>query len=77
MKTTVFISKEITFEFENVVAVLKVNLCLEIWLFGGFKYLISDAEEISNFSIWYDIYLQNKISTEEILVEVPEEIQGL
>ena len=77
MKTTVFVGKEITFEFENVVAVLKIDMCLEVWLFGGFKYKIEDAEEISTFQIWYEIYLQNKSSIDEIIVEVKEEVIGL
>jgi len=77
MKSKVFNGSSIKFELENVVAVLKEELNLRIYLFGGFTYLITDPIEMSDFNIWYDLFLEEKYSVDEEESLQEEEIIGL
>lgn len=57
------------FEFENISGVKDNGLELVILLFGDHELVISSSEEMAQFNIWYEIYLQEKFE-----VELEEEI---
>lgn len=74
MKSNVFVGSEISFEYENVVAVRDMGFKLEVYLFGGFIQPIDNATEIASFKLWYSIFLETKYCTDKVK---EEEVLGL
>ena len=74
MKSKVFKSPRMIFEFESVSAVIIFEDKLIVKLFGNHEHAIDNAEDMANFLIWYNIYLEDK-HVEEVKEE--EEIVGL
>ena len=66
MKSKVFKSPRVIFELENVSSVMLFQTHLVIKLLGHQEYVMENSEDMANFMLWYDIYLEEKYSVEEV-----------
>jgi len=62
VKSRVFKTETMCIEFENIVAWVHTSFTdpLSIYTFGTFIFTIDNAEDIADFKVWYQIYLDDK-----------------